>query len=692
MKLTTKLAYNQLATNKKRAALTLIGIVLSVAMITAVFGFTASAIDAITYLLGGSYVRTEYYATIYAAGAILGAIIIIVSVVVVSNAFRVSASERITQFGMLKSVGATKRQIAKIVVNEGLLLSAISIPIGLTLGVLVHVAGVWIANYMLTDLNAFNTDDQLILRFVFAWQGMVISTVLSFFTVLFSAGLPAYKVAKISAIDAIRGAGDIKIKARQMRSNLLIDFLGNSFKRTKMLPDSETFSCASLGFRRSLIRKLFGFEGELALKSLKRNKRSFRATVASLTISMVLFIAASSFSTQMLQMTNLVFAFIEADVLTSFHSHSRFTFDEDGAVYESHYVTLDANRLDAITNKMREFEGATIFAAGGNNVRYTTSINMLEFSPTFSAYFAEHDWITSESNLWISLITVDSKNYAELARLAGVPLGSNILINHTRTRIGNNWAELVPLTFTGQTLQIQDYHGNITELPLHGELRGPNIPNEIINASRSYITVLVPEVDANYYLWAAQTCSPHAFAAHVESFFSDMMPDSEMAILDRHTGTMVTYNFVNYSVFNQVASDDATRALVNTIMLAIYGFVGMLTLIAFTSVISTVSTNIRTRSREFAILQSVGLTHSGLNRMLNLESIFCAVKSIIYGIPLGIGASYLLYMGIVQSVWFSYQVPWLAILQCFGAVFVITWLTMRFSVARIRNVATIISP
>ena len=284
MKLTAKLAYSQLTTNKKRTIWTLLGIVLATAMITAVFGFAASAAVAITDLMGDMYVSDAYYTTIYGMGSVLSFVIVTVSVVVVSNAFRVSAGERLTQFGILKSVGATKRQIAETVVYEGVLLSAIGIPLGIATGFFVQLAGVNIANHMLADLNAFQTDDTLIVfGFVFAWQTVLVSVFMAFITVLLSAWLPARKAAKIAAVDAIRGVDDIKIRAKQVHSNWLVG-------------------------------KLFGFEGQLASKSLKRSRRNFRATVVSLTISMVLYIAASSFGTQLFQMTNLVFALIEGDV------------------------------------------------------------------------------------------------------------------------------------------------------------------------------------------------------------------------------------------------------------------------------------------------------------------------------------------------------------------------------------------
>ncbi|MCL2577466.1 MAG: ABC transporter permease [Defluviitaleaceae bacterium] len=640
MKLTAKLAYSQLKTNKRRTIWTLLGIILSTAMITAVIGFAASSELAVTEMLGDMYIRDEYYKTIYGMGGVLSFIIVAVSVIVVSNAFRVSAGERLTQFGILKSVGATKKQIAQTVVYEGVLLTAIGIPIGIVVGLLVQFIGVNIANHMLVSLNVFQGDDSvLIFKVLFTWQAIFISVGVSFVTVLLSAWLPARKAAKIAAVDAIRGVSEIKIKANQVRSS-------------------------------RLVRKLFGFEGELALKSLKRSRRNFRATVVSLTISMVLYIAASSFGTQLFQMTNLVFALVEADVVASFHSSRQVTYDDDGEISEMIHIAISTEDAESITEKMREFHDASVFGVGGNDC-YNVSRETLQFTQFFNEYMSKNEWLVE--NFPVTILTVDAEKYAELARRAGVPLGSNILINHVRTQSDGNWVGFAPLEFSGQTLQMQNYYDDeIVNLPLHGELRGLDVPNEIILTSRSYVVVLVPEADIHFYFWAVQSGDPHNFAEYARSFFHDMLPPND--VIGFHAG-----------ISDQAAQDNAMRSLFNTIMIALYGFIGMLTLIALTNVVSTISTNVRSRSREFAILQSVGMTHSGLRNMLNLESILCSVKSLIYGIPLGVVASHLMYQFIMESVWFPYKLPWLAIIQCVAAVFAITWLTMRFSVSRLRD-------
>jgi putative ABC transport system permease protein len=123
----------------------------------------------------------------------------------------------------------------------------------------------------------------------------------------------------------------------------------------------------------------------------------------------------------------------------------------------------------------------------------------------------------------------------------------------------------------------------------------------------------------------------------------------------------------------------------NLILTFIYGFVGMLILVGLTNVISTISTNVRSHSREFAVLQSVGMTSGGLKKMLNYESILSSARALSFGLPLGLGLSYLIYRGTIQTAYFPYVFPWLAVAQCVLGVFAITWVTMRYAASRLRG-------
>ena len=72
------------------------------------------------------------------------------------------------------------------------------------------------------------------------------------------------------------------------------------------------------------------------------------------------------------------------------------------------------------------------------------------------------------------------------------------------------------------------------------------------------------------------------------------------------------------------------------IQIFVYGFILVISLIGLTNIFNTITTNMRLRSKEFAMLRSVGMTNREFNRMVRLESLFYAVKALLIGIPLGV--------------------------------------------------------
>ena len=630
MKLTAKLGLSQIKTNRNRSAMTLLGIGLSSAMLTAVCGFVASAKATIDKALGYDYSNGDYNVTLVAIGTVLGAIIIAASVVVVSNAFRVSAGERTRQFGILKSVGATKRQIAETVLYEGILLSVIGIPIGIAVGLLIELFGTSVITNLLNSMSSGGTlhvDSQEFLNFSFVAPPIMfaVAIVTSFGTVLLSAWLPARKAARIPAIDAIRSTGEVNLNRKNFRTS-------------------------------KLTQALFGFEGALAAKSLKRSRRNFRATIVSLTISIVLLVVAGSFGSLMKSTTNLIYPNIDATAIADWSSSLNVVNGVEGHGEVINYVSLDTATAETITEKLRNYNNAEIYGIGSIR-RYSTALP--DGTKTNSA-----------------LITVDAKHYEELCKTAGVPLGSNLLINLRRETVEGKKTEYVPYDFSkleGKPLMFSLVGHEPIEVTLTGELTGQDVSNEIAYMYESELAVIVPKCESVKYIWFAKVDDVKGFTEYGKQALDDLAPKSKEGI-EVHADCL------------DIA--DATKQIndmVNTIMFFVYGFVGMLTLIAVTSVISTISTNVRSRAREFAVLESVGMTKAGVKKMLNLESILCSVRSLVFGLPLGLFGAYALYLAMELSVELPFRFPWLSIAQCILGVFAVTWVTMRYSASRLKG-------
>jgi len=650
MNLSAKLAYSQLKSNRSRTSWTLAGIALSTAMITAVSGFVVSADGMFKGLVGENrYYSSVYNEILFGLGAVFGSIIIAAFVIVVSNSFCVSAAERIRQFGIIKSVGAEKRQITQIIIYEGLFLALVAVPAGIALGLLVNYIGIQLMDELLAAANRRNTF-QIDFDFIVSLHGILISIILSFATVWLSAWIPARKAAGMSAIEAIRGTGEVKIKAKNVR--------GGRF-----------------------IGKLFGFEGTLAFKSLKRNSRNFRATVVSLSASIVLFIVTGYFGAQYKESTRLYYPGVEnVNVVCTFLPPGGAIADNHNSESELRYNTLDSILANEITVRFRQYPKTTVFGVGDDvleedNDSFRTVISEEVFIPEMLEVLDAKNIVHENGGylLPITLCSTDTENYEKLCDLAGVQPGANILVNYARIPGGEGEGKSIfePFARIPEALVLSGQSADsAVELPLAGALDIRHVPNEIAATYVGNFPVIVPRLDMTRYTWFVETRDTDGFTEYAKGVLNDLIAFEGSS------------DYIEVKNMEEIPFE--VRDISRLIMVFIYGFITMLTLIGLTNVISTISTNIRSRSREFAVLRSVGITSEGLNRMLNLESLLCSIKSLVYGVPPGILGSYLLYRAFSLPVKLDYMIPWLPILQCTLGVMAITWGIMRYSMSRVQ--------
>ena len=188
-------------------------------------------------------------------------IIIFTSVFCIRNSFAISTTEKMRMYGMLSSVGATKKQIKKSVLTEGFILGLIAIPIGIICGIIAVFVLLKIVNLLLGDF-LFNNIDGMVFKVSFI--AIIISIILGFVTIYFSAISSAKKASKVSPIDNLRNTNDIKISSKKLKTP-------------------------------KLIKNVFKTGGVLAYKNLKRSKKKYRTTVVSLTVSIFVFISMFTF-------------------------------------------------------------------------------------------------------------------------------------------------------------------------------------------------------------------------------------------------------------------------------------------------------------------------------------------------------------------------------------------------------------
>ena len=577
----------------------------------------------------GASLDDETLKTIYGLGAFIIGIVLVSSVFVIRNGFEISITERLKQYGMLSSIGATKKQIKKSVYFEGFILGLIGIPLGIISGVFAIYILVNVVNYILKDYISKGT----LLTYSMSWIAIAISVFVSIITIWLSCKKSAKKASKVSPIEAIRNSEDVKLKAKKVK-------------------------CPKI------ITKIFKTGGEIAYKNLKRSKKKYRTTVISIIVSIVIFISISSFIQYGFKMSEAYYTEMNYNYMVFMQEN------EDNKEELKKYKILEdisklpdageysINKSNVLTMNMDEKHKAELTEYGKeikerfyneeNGVRID-EINVISLSK--EAY-----------ERYVSKLGGDYEKYKNGAIL----IDKNINTNNDGKKIqGNIYTWKKGDIITGK---INDTQCNIEILAKTEEIpAGVNIlynPDAFIIVSEDFINKV------GYKSIALYSNSNDAYKL-----------DEEIKQYKQENN--ITDNTIQ--TFNMEESARAENAIVLVISIFLYGFIGVITLIGITNIFNTITTNMNLRKKEFAMLKSIGMTKKEFNRMIRLESIFYGLKSLIIGIPIGIILSYGMYTVFRNNMEMEYILPYKSIVISIVFVAVIIGIIMKYSMSKINK-------
>lgn len=565
---------------------------------------------------------------IFSLAVIIIIIVMLASVFVIRNSFAISITEKTSMYGMLASVGATKRQIRRNVLFEGFILGLIGIPLGILLGLGVNAILITILNSVLGDmLNGA--------KFVFVTPTIPIicAIVLSAVTIFCSSFFIALRASRIPPLVAIRGNKDIKVK-------------NNKPYRTS-----------------KLTKKLFGVGGEIASKSLKRSRKKYRTTVISIVVSVAMFIAVS--------------AFMDYGMTYTEHYYGK----PDYSYMVSGIDTKQAQTIE----KMPEIENYLTVGLQYGHVSADVPVNECgenflydnaDGTKSFGAEFLEF-----EHDTFVQICRELELDYNKVK--GGVLVYSQVTPDNSES--GNSSK---PMKLFGKTAPTKfivygnDDNGN--EL-IAGKLKVSSVFDEIPKSADSVIGegtifgqgliigeqgVISPQLGERecYITLYANTSNHTSLTNRIESMSGTGDSESYISIFDYEE---------NVRQFN---------AVMLIVGIFVYGFIGVISLIGLTNIFNTISTNMQLRSKEFASLKSIGMTKKEFNRMIRLESLMYGIKSLLIGIPLGIAGVFAIFSAFsVGSVPMSFVFPWKAILISIAVVFVAVWLIMKYSISKVNK-------
>lgn len=556
-------------------------------------------------------------------------------IIVIYNSFAISVMERKKEFGLLSSIGATKRQLSHTVFFEAVVVGVIGIILGI-LGAYIGIGCViLIINNLISDMLEYKL--HLVTNPLF----IIIPVIFMIIVIGVSAFIPSRRASKVSPIEAIRQNDDIKINKKKIRTS-------------------------------KLVNKLFGIEGEIALKNIKRNKKKYRVTIVSLFISIVLFISFSSYMNYTLNTASSVMGEVPYDYQISYFgddpNNDKAALDKINEIVKSsdvkEYVSYSVSNLSIIGN-------------------YTYSDEYLDFYK--SAY--GDDGIKALNNLkyqYISIYILDDNSYNKYKKLIGIDNDSVILLNKFKgVSYGNNKRVNynIPVINNGN-INIKICNFDNDEDVDTTKYCNKNIDNIFVtNKSFDLIEEFSYMDDFKLIVNKKLYDSISDSSTHYTQF--NIISDNTNNI-DKLTKELDKYSNVNYTNIKEAMKQANNLILVVKILM--YGFISLVTLIGVTSVFNTISTSMALRKREFAVLRSIGLTNRGFNKILFFESLFFGMKSLIFAIPVSIGITVLIHYALADMVSIStIIIPWKYIIISIVSVFVIVLLTMMYSTSKIKK-------
>ena len=585
----------------------------------------------------GASLDDDTLRTIYGLGAFIMGIVLVSSVFVIRNGFAISITERLKQYGMLSSIGATKKQIKKSVYFEGFILGIIGIPLGILSGIFAIYILVNVVNYILKDYVSSGT----LLTYGISWTAIVVSIIVSVVTIWLSCRNSAKKASKITPIEAIRSSEDVKLKAKKIK-------------------------CPKI------ITKIFKTGGEIAYKNLKRSKRKYRTTVISIIVSVVIFIAISSFIQYGFKMSSAYYTEKDYNYVVYAYTNASPENTEEFAKEQAKNLKMltDISNLpdagDVSINKSNSFE---------MNMDEKHKAELTEYGKDIKTRYSDSE--SGEEQIdTINIISLSKNTYdAYLKKIGGdyetykdgaILIDNNINTDEKGKKIqGSIYTWKKGDTVTGK---INDKEYNI-KIVAKTEER----PNGVENLYNTHAYFIVSEdfINKTGYISAtlySQSNDVDKLDAEVEQYKND----------NNLTNS-------NLTTFNMEKSVKAENAVVLVISIFLYGFIGVITLIGITNIFNTITTNMNLRKKEFAMLKSIGMTKKEFNRMIRLESIFYGVKSLIIGIPIGLLLSYGMYNVFRNSMEMEYVLPYKSIVVAVIFVAVVIGIIMRYSMSKINK-------
>ena len=612
------------------------------------------------------------------------------SISLIYNSFSISISERIRQFGIMRSIGASNRQIRRMVLFEAFLLAIIGIVLGIIVGCVgIGVTLAWVQNNFIVNIaNKVGIG----LRLVISPLPILIAVLICLVTTIIAAYIPAYKAIHKSAIEAIRQSDEIIIKPNEVKTS-------------------------------KLTQKLFGFAGVMATKNFKRNKRKYRSTILSLALSVILFISAASL-TQYVSRMLLIQSSNDHKMNVMYNVYT----DEQEDVVQRFNTIKAIPEIQNIAITQKIFDEVYIqrnYIAS----EYWTAENQQYLRRIKDAVGVNVELVFVDDDTFHNLCKqnkIDSSSYFDETRPKGL-LYNHVIQQFIRENkaiardvsVIDTDANNVPM-FVREYKEIEGYASLHEPYIKDGKQYYLFYPIEYIEEMKGYENLdlrkaklyPVEEIDIDIPLVAGAQIKENLFTLsrntmqliYPRSMATTLFTNTDTNYIKRLSNPEIGIQTDNHAIVTQklekIKKDNGwsadqiydfdrdrqnNRMFILVINVFSYGFILLIGVISIANVFNTISTNIILRRKEFAMLRSVGISEKGFQRMLNYECLIYGGRSLAIGLPISFIFSFFIHYVINQMVQVDYFIPYISVLFAIAMVFVVVFITMLYTTRKIRR-------
>lgn len=578
---------------------------------------------------------------LYSIGGILVVLIMVGSIFLIYNSFNISINERTHQFGILASVGATERQLRNSVLFEGLCISAVGIPLGVIIGI--GSIGIVISTVGKNFKHALYRNVPFTLTV--SIDAIAIATAISMITILISAYIPARKAASTPVMESIRKTNEIRVESKAMKMS-------------------------------KLTQRIYGLEGTLALKNFKRNKKRYGSIVLSLVLSVVLFISTSAFVTDLKQASK------QTAVSTT---------------YDIGFATQDMDDIEMLSlyHKLKTSKGVY-----ESSYQALMKYSCVAKASNFSDYYRKYRGLHSSKetvNLLMEMQFLDDSSYLKIIKSLNLPVKEYMGQGGKMIALG----KMVDNRKNVDREPIDIFKSSSMNFTIAPEINGKPKMEMEQNVSITFVNMVPP--DTLPILGKSRSKTPVSFRVMVPYSLKKKFetPDTHVIIkgltfrsknpaksvteieaIIKGTGIKSKYKLYN---FYEILDQNRNYILIANVFA--YTFIGMISLIAIANVFNTISTNIKLRRRELAMLRSVGMSDRDFQKMMNFECAFYGIRTLIFGLPIAVISSFFIHKGMLNGGAYNidFVFPWRSMAISIFTVFFVVFVTMLYTTGKIKK-------